>query len=60
MVIPASIFPKIAKDCGATLIIINHGETAMDDLADLRINGDCGRIFPMIVDLVIELRSMKN
>jgi NAD-dependent SIR2 family protein deacetylase len=59
-VVPASSFPKIAKDCGATVIIINQGETAMEDLADLRINGDCGTIFPRIVDHVIELKRMKN
>ncbi|MHA2090690.1 MAG: SIR2 family NAD-dependent protein deacylase [Candidatus Kariarchaeaceae archaeon] len=59
-VVPASSFLKIAKDCGAIAIIINQGETVMDDLADLRINGDCALIFPRIVELVIELKNLKN
>ncbi|BAB04626.1 NAD-dependent protein deacylase [Halalkalibacterium halodurans] len=35
VVSPANLFPKIAKECGAKLVIVNHDETPLDPLADL-------------------------
>ena len=32
---PAASFPRIAKQSGASLVIINNAETPLDDLADV-------------------------
>lgn len=37
-VTPASTFPQVAKENGATLVIINHDETPLDPIADLVIH----------------------
>lgn len=44
VVYPAAGFPVIAKRCGATLVIINREETALDDDADIVLRGDIGDI----------------
>ncbi|MFW9904016.1 MAG: NAD-dependent deacetylase [Candidatus Thorarchaeota archaeon] len=54
-VFPAANFPIIAKNSGATLIIINMGKTELDGLADIRIEGKAGEILPRIVD---EIKSI--
>ena len=44
VVYPAAGFPVIAKRSGATLVIVNGQETALDDEADLVLRGDIGDI----------------
>jgi NAD-dependent deacetylase len=39
---PAASFPRIAKQSGARLVIINNQETPLDDLADLVIRDGIG------------------
>lgn len=36
---PANGFPRLARQCGARLVIVNREETPMDKLADFRIGG---------------------
>lgn len=49
---PAASITRIAKHCGSLLVIINRGETAQDDLADLRIEQDAQLVLPAAVDLL--------
>ena len=44
-VYPAAGFPKLAKESGAKLIIINNQPTGLDPIADLVIHGQIGSIF---------------
>lgn len=48
-VYPAADFPRIAKGCGARLVIVNREPTALDDLADLVVHGE---ISPLLTDAV--------
>jgi NAD-dependent SIR2 family protein deacetylase len=48
-VFPAANFPIIAKNSGATLIIINMGKTELDRLADIRVEAKSGEILPKIL-----------
>jgi NAD-dependent deacetylase len=40
---PAAHLPRIAKQCGATLAIVNRTETPLDGIADLAIRADAGQ-----------------
>jgi NAD-dependent deacetylase len=42
VVYPAAGFPALAKESGATLVIVNRESTDLDDLADLVINAEIG------------------
>ncbi len=42
MVYPAAGFPALAKESGATLVIVNREPTNLDDLADLVFNAEIG------------------
>lgn len=55
VVYPAADMPRHALESGAKLILVNKGETAMDDLAHLRLEGKAGEIVPRIVRKVEEL-----
>ena len=48
-VFPAANFPIIAKNSGATLIIINMGKTELDRLADIRVEAKAGEILTEII-----------
>ncbi len=50
-VYPAASFPELAKQSGATLIIINRTETPLDDLADLVIREEIGQALPRLVGM---------
>jgi NAD-dependent deacetylase len=39
---PAASFPRLAKQSGARLVILNNQETPLDDLADLVIREQIG------------------
>ena len=45
---PAAGFPKLAKEIGAKLIIINNEETDFDSIADLVIHEQIGKVFSNI------------
>jgi NAD-dependent deacetylase len=51
---PAARLPRIARDRGASLIILNRTETALDALADVHILGEAG---PTLSDLIGRLDS---
>ena len=42
VVFPAAGFPSVAKDQGASLVILNRDPTDMDGLADLVLNDEIG------------------
>ncbi len=48
-VYPIAAVVPIAKQCGASLIIINGQATEMDDLADVVVRGQIGEVLPAIV-----------
>ena len=52
VVYPAALMPRYALRCGARLIIINMGETDLDGLAHVRIEGKVGEVLPKIVEKV--------
>ena len=47
---PDRQLPILAKRAGAKLIIVNLGETAMDELADVFIDAKAGDVLPDIVE----------
>jgi NAD-dependent deacetylase len=49
-VFPAASLPLIAKRAGAKLIIVNVGQTAMDELADVFVDAKAGEVLPGIVE----------
>ncbi|WXG46335.1 MAG: NAD-dependent deacylase [Candidatus Atabeyarchaeum deiterrae] len=51
VVYPAALIPKLAKEQGAKLIIVNDEETEMDNECDVVIRGKVGDILPKIVDV---------
>jgi NAD-dependent deacetylase len=44
VVYPAAGFPAMAKDRGATLVIVNREATPLDDIADLVVNASIGDV----------------
>jgi len=54
-VAPVNSLPRMAKQRGAKLIIINFGETHMDPAADIIIRGDVAHVLPDIVQQVTAL-----
>ena len=48
---PAASLPLIAKRAGAKLIIINRTETPLDDIADLVVNDEIGKVLPQMVGM---------
>ena len=46
---PAAQIPLIAKENGATLVILNREATALDEYADLVINDEIGEILPTAI-----------
>ena len=50
VVYPAAALPMVAKENGATLVIVNREPTGLDQVADLVIRGDIGAVLePFIV-----------
>lgn len=47
---PIAGMVPIARRGGATVVIVNRGATAMDDLADARVEGACEEVLPALVD----------
>lgn len=57
VVYPAAAIPQIAKETGATLIIVNLEETALDDMADLVLRGKTGELLPVLQQRVEALAA---
>jgi NAD-dependent deacetylase len=51
---PAARLPEVARECGATVLIINREPTPLDPLADLVLRGECGELLPRLVDGLVE------
>lgn len=49
---PAGNLPRIAKKNGATIIIINKGQTALDHLADIKIDAAASMVLLQIMDYI--------
>jgi NAD-dependent deacetylase len=49
VVYPAAGFPALAKQNGARLIIVNRTPTPLDEIADLVINDEIGKILPELI-----------
>lgn len=49
VVYPAAGFPSLAKEHGATLVIINRDPTPLDAVADLVIHGEIGSVLPSLL-----------
>ena len=54
VVYPAAALPELAKQNGATLIIINRTPTQMDAIADLVINDEIGSSLPRLIGMTIQ------
>ena len=50
MVQPASLLAVQAKHEGARLVIVNMGDTSLDDRADAKLQGPIGEILPKVID----------
>lgn len=53
---PAAFIPRIASENNAKLIIVNRGATMYDDIADVCIYGEAGKVLPEIVKAMDSFR----
>ena len=53
LVNPAARVPAVAKASGAYLAIVNIGETALDDVADLRIEAPAGPTLTVLAEMLL-------
>jgi NAD-dependent deacetylase len=53
LVNPAARVPAVAKASGAYLAIVNIGETALDDVADLRIEAPAGPVLTVLAEMLL-------
>jgi NAD-dependent deacetylase len=56
LVYPAANIPRIARQAGATLVIVSPEPTAQDDLADHVLRANAGEVLPRIVEEVRNIR----
>ncbi len=54
VVYPAAQLPQIAQQRGASLIIIDRAETALDDKADVVIRGEAGEVLTQLAAAMLE------
>lgn len=47
---PAASIPRIAKNAGARLVILNRESTPLDGIADLVLRGEIGEVLPALVE----------
>lgn len=57
VVYPAAQLPQIAQQRGASLVIIDRAETALDEMADVVIRGEAGEILTGLSQAVLEDNS---
>jgi NAD-dependent deacetylase len=50
VVYPAADMPRVAVEAGARLVIINHGETPLDEVAQIRFQEKIGLVLPPAVE----------
>lgn len=50
LVDPVAGLVPLAKDCGATVVIVNGGPTRHDALADVRLDGSISDVLPALVE----------
>lgn len=55
VVTPAATMPRIACESGAKLVIINQGETPLDNIAHLRFDENISEVFPPAIQKLKEL-----
>jgi NAD-dependent deacetylase len=55
MVQPASLLAVQAKHEGARLVIVNMGDTSLDDRADAKLQGPIGEILPKVIAAAADL-----
>ena len=60
IVYPAAFMPEYAVRSGAALIIVNVGETPLDDLATVRIEAKAGPTMTAILDAVRRRRAAQG
>ncbi len=53
---PVAGLADVASAQGARIAVVNVGEGAADDIADIRIEGRVGEVLPRVADLAITLR----
>lgn len=58
VVYPAADMPRVALDNGARLVIINQGETPLDNSAHLRFDEQIANVFPPAVDRLKHLMGL--
>ena len=46
---PAASLPRVARQAGARLIIVNREPTPLDGIADVVVRGELGAILPALV-----------
>jgi NAD-dependent deacetylase len=51
-VYPVADFPRVIKQHGGKLIIMNLEKTSYDDIADVVIHGDVAEVLPDVVSLL--------
>ena len=51
-VYPVDTLPSIAKERGASVVIINEEPTPLDDMADVTIRGEAGETLTRVVKIV--------
>jgi NAD-dependent deacetylase len=49
VVTPAADLPVLAKNNGAKMILLNRGETPLDDIMDVKIEEDVAKVLPKII-----------
>lgn len=49
---PAASLPRIARQNGASLVIVNRDATPLDQIADLVINAPLGQVFELVKDSI--------
>ena len=54
VVSPANEMPRVAVDSGARLVIVNKGETPLDNLCHLRFDEKIGEVLPPVVERLKE------
>jgi NAD-dependent deacetylase len=57
---PANQLPLVARSRGAKLVIVNVGETALDDLADVRVEAPAEEFMPMVCALAEDMLAARS
>jgi NAD-dependent deacetylase len=55
-VVPVARLPRIARDAGARLVIVNAEPTPLDPLANVVLRGRAGEVLPALVDASVRTR----